>query len=218
MFLQENCSAVVKQLIKIYTHYIYIWHAICFCFFFLFEEQALIYQGSYCYQNVKHLNMWIVKWTANMWDATWSGEKYCSNHSICAQVCYCSFCTQASFVFDHISASLHLWELVAKSASDISLHFHPWSRNCLCSSVGRVAHLKPIFKCIFPQIQCLLISLFFCCISMSCIAPEGLLSALISLFLSHCRPSGSGSIDEYKCHLMSHQLDKKVVKRVRERR
>lgn len=32
-----------------------------FLLFFLLQEQALSYQGSYCYQNVKHLNMGIVK-------------------------------------------------------------------------------------------------------------------------------------------------------------
>lgn len=39
---------------------------------------------------------------------------------------------------------------------------------------------------------------------MSCIAPAGFLSTSLSL----CWPSGSGSADEYKCHLMSHQLCK----------
>lgn len=49
MFLQANCSAVVKQLIK-YIHIIYVCGRVCL---FSVEEQGLICQGSYCYQNVK---------------------------------------------------------------------------------------------------------------------------------------------------------------------
>lgn len=119
---------------KIWTHNTY---GTLFSFFST-EEQGLIYRGSYCYQNVKHLNMRTVNWAANVCEVRHEVlqiGKYLSNHSICAQVRRCSFCIQTSFVFYHISASLRLGELAVKSSSDISLHFLTLTENWLCSSV-----------------------------------------------------------------------------------
>lgn len=64
---QANCSAVVKQLIKVYKPNRR--HGMCLfsCsfppsrFFFYRGPGFLKYQESYCHQNVKHFNMCIVR-------------------------------------------------------------------------------------------------------------------------------------------------------------
>lgn len=148
-------------------------------------------------------------------------RKYCSNHSICAQVWYCSFCIQDSFVLYHISTSLRLWELALELSFDISLQFLPLSKNWFFSSVCQVksgAVFEMHLQMRISHIQCLLISIFYC-INRSCIDSEllffpplsPLLFCLFVFPLSLGRPSESRSIDEYKCHLMPHQLGKKKV-------
>lgn len=149
MFFQANCSAVVKQLIKLYTHNIYgTWFvfavfSLAGASFELSRELLLSKCKTFEYGN-REMNSKYVRCNMKQWKI----GKYCSNHSIGAQVWFCSFCIQASFIFYQINASLHHWELVVKSSSYISLHFLPLSRNCLCSSIWQVswlADLKPIF-------------------------------------------------------------------------
>lgn len=98
MFLQANCSAVVKQLIKICS--LHIRHTICFAFFplwgarFALSRELLLSKcKTFGYVNREMNNKYV---RCNM--------KRCSDHSICAQVWYRWFCKQASFVFYYISA------------------------------------------------------------------------------------------------------------------
>ena len=118
-------------------------------------------------------------------------RKYCSNHSICAQVWYCSFCIlDYFFVFYHINTSSRLWELAVKLSSDISLPFLPLSRNWLFLGLWQVKssatfemHLQMHFF-FFSSYKCSAFwSALFYYINMSCIDFERfLLSAHLYTF------------------------------------
>ena len=143
----------------------------------VFEEPGLIYQGSYCYQNVKHLNMWIVKWTAavtNIAQITPSLPK--SGAHFAHRPLFCISSHQCIPAPARISRNRRL------TFHYISFLYQEIVSVRVSGKLNRVAYLKPIFKCpFFPQIHCFLISLFFHCISMSCIVPERFLSASLSL-------------------------------------